>query len=119
MQQPLVREKKMGQARRTVKHRPTTPAPALDKDASIAALIAGLNYLTMQAQMANLGTAARILCTAKEDMVHWAVDMNFHESARDQFINSQLCGPFGNGVNDLIAHMSGVRHGGSPRRRNR
>ena len=96
----------MTHAKRPVKSRPT-PAPAghNDRDAAIAQLIAGLNYLVAQSQAANLGTAARILCTAKEDMVHWAVDMNFHESARERFINGQLFGPLNSHASGLVAAM--------------
>ena len=96
----------MTHAKRPVKSRPS-PAPAglNDRDAAIARLIAGLNYLVAQSQAADLGTAARILCTAKEDLVHWAVDMNFHESARERFINGQLFGPLGSGVSGLVAAM--------------
>ena len=82
-----------------------TSESELDRDYAIASLIAGMNYLCSQAQLSGLGTAARILSTAKEDLVHWAVDMNFHESARDRFINSQLYGPLGSGVPALMEHM--------------
>lgn len=94
----------MTHGKRPLKQRPS-PAPEghNDRDAAIAQLIAGLNYLVAQSQEANLGTAARILCTAKEDMVHWAVDMNFHESARERFINNQLFGPMCDGLSGLIA----------------
>ncbi|MES2984710.1 MAG: hypothetical protein V4735_05950 [Pseudomonadota bacterium] len=70
------------------------PLPrATSPDDAIAPLIRGLGLLMAHAQTSGLGTAARILSTAREDMVHWAVDMNFHESAKDQFINHHLFGP--------------------------
>ncbi len=86
-------------------HSPSAPQDHNDRDEAMAKLIAGLNYLVAQSQAANLGTAARILSVAKEDMVHWAVDMNFHESARECFINNQLFGPLGNGVANLMTQM--------------
>ena len=84
----------MAQVKRPIKQRSSAaPYAQQDRDETIAQLIAGINYLVTQSQAANLGTAARILSTAKEDMVHWAVDMNFHESARERFINQSAVRP--------------------------
>jgi hypothetical protein len=65
--------------------------PSSDKQqAAIHGLINGLNTLGIQAEAASMGTAARILFTAKEELVYWAVTMNFHETAQDRFINQNL-----------------------------
>ncbi len=53
-------------------------------------LLQGLDQLVDQAQASDMPMAARIFFTAKEDLVHWAVTMHFHESAEDRFINSKL-----------------------------
>ena len=50
-----------------------------------------------------------MLYTAKEDMVHWAVDMNFHESARDQFVNAHLYGPMSPQNAAMLAHIETIR----------
>jgi len=63
-----------------------------DRDAVILALIKGINMLIMQANASEMSTASRILCNAREELVHWAVDMNFHETVAEQFINEQLYG---------------------------
>ncbi len=60
------------------------------KDDVMVSIINGLNVLIAQASGADMGTASRILYTAKEELVHWAVDMNFHESCKDRFINQHL-----------------------------
>lgn len=61
-----------------------------ENDEDILALIKGINDLISQANIADMGMATRILCHAREELVHWAVEMNFHETAEDRFINSQL-----------------------------
>jgi len=60
------------------------------KDEAVIRLIAGLNYLIGQAKCSRLGTAALILHRAKEEMVYWAVDENFHESSKDHFIQKHM-----------------------------
>jgi len=59
-------------------------------DEVLVTLTSGLNMLIAQASAARMGMAARILYSAKEDLVHWAVDMNFHETAQDHFVNRHL-----------------------------
>lgn len=56
----------------------------------IIIIINGVNSLISMAQTTNMGTAAKILYIAKEELVHWAVSMNFHETDTDRFINSHL-----------------------------
>jgi hypothetical protein len=60
------------------------------KQKVIDSLLQGLDALVAQAESADMGTAARIFYTAREDLVHWAVTMHFHESAQDRFINRRL-----------------------------
>ncbi len=72
--------------------RPPHTSKQRQREEAIDILISGLDALAVQAEEANLGTAARIFFTAKEELVHWAVNMNFHESAQDRFINQRLYG---------------------------
>ena len=60
------------------------------QDNQVILLIHGLNDLIAKANRLRMGTAAKILYFAKEELVHWAVEMNFHETAKDRFINYHL-----------------------------
>jgi hypothetical protein len=59
----------------------------------LADFIYGIDALILMAEREDMGMAARILFTAKEELVHWAVTMRFHESAEERFINRQLYSP--------------------------
>ncbi len=93
VQAKYVRLKNTGPAARSRSPKSTsTPQPPVDKDSTVANLIQGLNLLAAHARQQGLGNAARILATAKEDLVYWAVDLNFAESPKDRFINQHLYG---------------------------
>lgn len=76
-----------------------------ERDEALAALIKGVNMLIAQANGARLGTAVQILHGAKEELVHWAVNMNFHETARDRFIQQHL---YDSGLFALGEFLAGV-----------
>lgn len=81
----------------------------LHKDEVIASIISTVNMLIAQASGADMGMAARILYFAKEELVHWAVDMDFHETSKDRFINRQL---YENGLlalGELLARAGTVK----------
>ena len=59
-------------------------------DDTVTATIGVLDILIAQASSTGVGTVARILNTAKEDLVYWAVKMNFHETPQEKFINRLL-----------------------------
>ncbi len=76
---------------------------------TVADLIIGLDALIEQARESDLSMAARIFTTAKEEMIHWAVTMNFHETVQDRFINQQLCQSRFAVIGDLIARMRTIK----------
>jgi hypothetical protein len=53
-------------------------------------LVEGLNALIAQADHMEMGMAVRIFSNAKDELIHWGVDMNFHETLSDRFINHHL-----------------------------
>jgi hypothetical protein len=65
------------------------------QDDTVLKLIRGLNYLINQAKQDQLLNAARILTTAREEMVLWAVDFGCHESRKEKFINQQTLSSVG------------------------
>jgi hypothetical protein len=67
------------------------PSDMQRKDDQVTAIIHNLDLLIAHAGGAGLGTAARILSDAKEELVHWAVTLDFHESPQDAFVNRHLC----------------------------
>ena len=71
-------------------------------DDTVISAIRGLDLFIAQASSARLGTMAEILHTAKEELIFWAVKMNFHETARDKFINGLLYGNALFGAADFI-----------------
>ncbi len=93
------------------KPKPVSTAKTVEayKDELMVSFISTLNILISQASAAQMGTAARILYTAKEEMVHWAVDMNFHESAKDQFINRHLYESGLLALGDFMARVSDLK----------
>ena len=78
------------------------PAQA-QQDNHIILLIHGLTLLIDKANRLGMGTAAKILHFAKEELVHWAVEMNFHETAADRFVNFHLYNL--SILRELIAHI--------------
>lgn len=62
------------------------------KDDAVVKIICGLSYLISMANSMELGSAARILSSAKEDVAFWAVKMNFHETIEEKFLNQALYG---------------------------
>ncbi|MBN8531366.1 MAG: hypothetical protein J0L97_05840 [Alphaproteobacteria bacterium] len=77
-------------------------------DDTVVAIIRGLDLFSAQASSANLGTAARILQQAKEDLVYWAAKMRFYESAEDKFINQHLYQNQLFVVSDLLNQLSAI-----------
>lgn len=71
-------------------------------DDTFISAIRGLDLFIAQASSARLGTMAEILHTAKEELIYWAVKMNFHETAMDKFINGILYGNALFGAADFI-----------------
>lgn len=63
-------------------------AVCLDK--LVTTIIQGLDMYIGGASSAGAGTVARILATAKEDLIYWAVSMDFHETNQEAFINRLL-----------------------------
>ncbi len=61
-----------------------------DRDDAMVSLIYGLNFLINKANSSGMYGAARTLQNAKEDLVYWAVQMNFHETPEEKFINKYL-----------------------------
>lgn len=59
-------------------------------DDALIHIIQGLDLFIAQASSLQLGTIASILRHAKEDLVFWAADMNFHETRAEAFINRLL-----------------------------
>lgn len=59
-------------------------------DDAVINAIQRLDLSIAQANALKLDTMARILHTAKEELVFWAVEMNFHETKADKFINRLL-----------------------------
>ena len=74
------------------------------QEESMETLIRGINALVAHAENSDLGTAARILYAAREELVHWAVTMNFHETAQDRFINQRLYDNRRTTVEALVIH---------------
>lgn len=56
-------------------------------DKVVTTIIRGLDLFIAQSNGAGVGTVARILHNAKEDLVYWAINMNFHETAQEKFYN--------------------------------
>lgn len=56
----------------------------------LLAIIRKINKLITQANSDNMGTAARILCNAREELVYWAIDIHCNETATEQFVNKHL-----------------------------
>ena len=69
---------------------PKTGVQSKQQMETVDELLRGLDALAARAEAADMGMAARIFYTAKEELVHWAVTMHFHESAQDRFINRRL-----------------------------
>lgn len=92
----------------------TRPAAGLrsqsdeDKDAAVVSIIRGISLLIAHARRSELGKATQVLSHAKEDLVYWAVDQNFHETADDRFINRHVHGvnaEIGNELLHCIANL--------------
>ena len=79
------------------------------KDDMMISIINALNILIAQASSTDMGTAARILYNAKEELVHWAVDMNFHESCKDRFINQHLYDSGLHAVGEFISRIGEMK----------
>lgn len=92
---------------------PVVPAnPQCDK--AMALLIRGVSLLIAQARHSGMNNAVRILSMAKEDLVYWAVNLNFHETAKEQFINQQLYGHTRDAGSELLHYIQQVE--GEPER---
>lgn len=74
-------------------------------DHFIISAVQGLDLFIAQANSQSLGEAARILHTAKEDLVFWAVQKGGHESAEDKFINAMLYHNYLFAVSDFISRL--------------
>lgn len=85
--------------------------PHPGKEETMALLIRGLNTLIAHASSADMATASRILYTAKEELVHWAVNMDFHETAEDRFINHHLCDSGLLALGEFIARVGTMKDG--------
>ena len=59
-------------------------------DDTLITVIQGLDLFIAKANNAKLGTMARILHNAKEELVYWAVDKGLHETAEEKFVNRML-----------------------------
>lgn len=77
---------------------------------AITAMVHGLDLFIAQANSADLGTAARILHQAKEDIVLWAVTMGFHETAEDKYINRHLYNNCLFAASDFIARLLAMQN---------
>ena len=80
------------------------------KDNMVVGIIRGLDILKAQATSANLGSAARILHEAKKDLVYWAVEKGFHETAEEKFINQHLYNNEMFAATDFIGKLGGIRN---------
>ena len=54
------------------------------------AVIYQLNNLLKEASDMQCGMIAKVLHSAKEELVYWAVDMDFYESDENIFVNRHL-----------------------------
>lgn len=108
-----IRLKNSGHSTRSRVLKPGSDCPSPDKDAAVANLIQGLSLLMAHARRQDLGNAARILATAKEDLIYWAVDMNFHETAKDRFLNQQLNSGGGGELLTCLARLPADAQGSS------
>lgn len=75
-------------------------------DDTVIGAIQALDLFIAQATSMGMGTMARILNNAKEDLVFWAVDMNFHETKIDKFTNQLLYSNSLFVASDLIDKLS-------------
>jgi hypothetical protein len=55
--------------------------------------IQGLDVFIAQSSDLRIGIIARILQTAKEELVHWAANQDFNETRAESFINRLLIAP--------------------------
>lgn len=72
-------------------------------DDFVVAIVRGLDLFIAQATSASVGEVARILYHAKQELVYWAVEENFHETPQSKFINQHLYN------NDLFAASDFLR----------
>lgn len=77
-------------------------------DIAIAAIQA-LDFFIAQASSASLGKMARILYSAKEELVLWAVDVEFKESARERFVDRLLYNNSLFAAADFIASLNSIK----------
>jgi len=89
-------------ARKKPRRAAAVPAK-IDKEEAMIKIISAINLLILQSNASGLGTAARILHTAKEDLAYWVVSMNFYEAKQDKFINQCV---YDNGMSALISMLS-------------
>lgn len=78
-------------------------------DDTLIATIQGIDLFIAQASSLGLGTMARILRNAKEELVYWATELNLHETSADKFINQLLY------TNGLFAASDFVERLASPK----
>lgn len=60
------------------------------KDDFTMDVISMLNNYIREAHSTQCGPVARILHNAKEELIFWAVQMEFHETPAEKFINRHL-----------------------------
>lgn len=87
----------------------TSAKKGQSKDDTAMSLIRGLDFLITKANTARLATAAGILHRAKEELIYWAVDFDFHESKQDTFIYNNLYNTAGFQIADFIAHYAAIQ----------
>ncbi len=87
-------------------HKPVQHETRETMDDAMCSMITGINVLIAQAVAHEMGTAARILCAAKEEMVHWAVSMNYHETASERFINRHTQDAAPLALGEMLAQLS-------------
>lgn len=95
----------------TLRKNSTKPLDRNNREADeiVVSAIQGLNFFIAQANNAQLGTMARILHTAKEDLVFWATDMEFYESRKEKLLNMLLYNNSLFAAPDLIVNLSSAK----------
>lgn len=80
------------------------------KDDATIMMIHGLDILIAKATSLQMGRVARILYTAKEDLVYWAANLLFKEAPDENFINNHLYNNDMFAATDLIVRLSSIRN---------
>lgn len=85
-----VNGKKIGRDSLNKGYRKVSADSSSEKDVATVSIINGLNFLISKANNMGIYAVSRTLNAAKEDLVYWAVQMNYHETLEEKFVNRYL-----------------------------